>query len=164
MARNNIVEIKILKKSLALAAFAFGTAMAQPQQPNYKSPSPLDAIPAPLVGALIDLYANYQANRPQLPPTQQSAAYLEQRRLDRYTKVTTGVAVGAAIGALVANSNDRGKAAAIGAVAGGVATLILDQVQAKRLQYERLYGQGNRQGDASQYDLQYAPAPPSPIR
>ena len=154
-----------MKESFILAVCAFGTVLAQSQQPNYKSPSPLDAIPAPLVGALMDLYVNYQANRPQLPPTAQSAAYLEQRSRDRNTKVTTGVAVGAAIGALVANPNDRGKSAAIGAVAGGLATLLLDQMQAKRMQYDRQYGPGaNQQPDPSQYDPQYPAPPRNPIK
>lgn len=120
------VEIRPLKKTLALALFAVGTATAQ--QPA----TPLDSMPPPLVGALMDLYANYQQNRPQLPQPPQSAAYKEDRRRDRNTKVTTGVAIGAAIGALVADRHDRGKAAAIGAVAGGVVTLLLDQYQAKR--------------------------------
>ncbi len=149
-----------MKKLLALAALAIGTALAQSQQPIYTSPSPLDAIPAPLVGALMDLYANYQANRPQLPATPQSVAYQEQRRRERNTKVTTGVAIGAAIGALVANQNDRGKAAVIGAVAGGVATLLLDQAQAKRSRYEQLYGT-NPQTDQQPYaDPHYPPPPP----
>lgn len=135
--------------------------MAQSQQPIYNSPSPLDAIPAPLVGALMDLYANYQANRPQLPATPQSVAYQEQRRRERNTKVTTGVAIGAAIGALVANQNDRGKAAVIGAVAGGVATLLLDQMQAKRSRFEQLYGT-NQQTDQQPYaDPPYPPRYPS---
>ena len=151
--RRIIVEIPSLKKSFALAAFAIATTMAQSQPTNYNSPSPLDAIPAPLVGALMDLYTNYQANRPQLPPTPQSAAFLEQRRRDRNTKVTTGVAVGAAIGALVANPNDRGKAAAIGAVAGGVATLLLDQMQARRLQAVGQYGQGTQPDQPQTYPI-----------
>ena len=146
-----------MKKSLVLAVLAIGTALAQQQ-------NPLEAIPAPLVGALIDLYTNYQANRPQLPQTQQSAAYQEQRRRDRNTKVTTGVAVGAAIGALIATPNDRGKAAAIGAVAGGLLTLLLDQAQAKRYRYDE-----DRFDDSRdyRYNRQAQPeplpdAPPSP--
>ncbi len=121
----------VLKKSLVLATFAIGTAMAQhPSTPQARTP--LDSVPPPLVGALMDLYTNYQQNRPQLPLTPQSAARRVERTRNRNTKVATGVAIGAAVGALIADRNDRGKAAAIGAVAGGLASLLLDQLQAKR--------------------------------
>lgn len=120
-----------MKKSLVLATLAIGTAMAQ--QPR----TPLDSVPPPLVGALMDLYNNYQLNRPQLPLTPQSAARKVERTRERNTKVATGVAIGAAVGALIADRNDRGKAAAIGAVAGGVASLLLDQLQAKRQEYQQ---------------------------
>ncbi len=103
------------------------------QQPR----TPLDSVPSPLVGALMDLYNNYQLNRPQLPHTPQSAVRKAERTLERNTKVATGVAIGAAVGALIADRNDRGKAAAIGAVAGGVASLLLDQLQAKRQEHQQ---------------------------
>ena len=115
----------------------------------------------------MDLYANYQANRPQLPATPQSAAYQQQRRQDRNTKVATGVAVGAAIGAMVAQPTDRGKAAAIGAVAGGLASLLIDQMQTKHNEDQARCGpQGRRkhqrQGQQTYDDFQIPPPPPPP--
>lgn len=117
-----------MKRLLALSALISGTALAQQPVP----PSPLDTVPAPLVGALMDLYVNYQQNRPRLPLTQEDAAVRAERARERTAKVASGVAIGTAIGTLVAKPNDRAKAAAIGAVAGGVAAWIVDHYQAKQ--------------------------------
>jgi hypothetical protein len=69
----------------------------------------------------------------------------------RDVKVASGVAIGSAIGALVANSpRDRAKAAAIGAVAGALTTLLVDHVQARnemrRAQRDAYAGGESEQG------------------
>jgi len=120
-----------LKQLIALITLAAGTAFAQQPAPP---PSPLDAIPAPLVGALMDLYFNYQQNRPHLPTTQEQALINAERARERTAKVASGVAIGSAVGTLVAKPNDRAKAAAIGAVAGGLAAWLADHYQAKQEQ------------------------------
>jgi rhodanese-related sulfurtransferase len=131
-----------LKKFLTFFSLAVGIAVAQ--QPP---PSPLDAVPPPLVGALMDLYANYQQNRPHLPTTQEQAAIRALRAQDRTVKVASGVAIGTAVGALVAKPNDRARAAAVGAVAGGLAAWILDHYQVK--QEERAAAAAADPGDTS---------------
>lgn len=114
-----------MKKLIALLITGAGLSLAQ------SGPSPLDNVPPPLAGALMDLYSNYQQNRPQLPLTEHELVSRGERLRSRNTKIASGAAIGAAIGALVA-PNDRGKASAIGAVAGAVAAWIVDHEQAKR--------------------------------
>jgi len=82
----------------------------------------------------MDLYFNYQQNRPHLPTTQEQALINAERARERTAKVASGVAIGSAVGTLVAKPNDRAKAAAIGAVAGGLAAWLADHYQAKQEQ------------------------------
>ena len=120
-----------MKQLLVLFTLAAGIAAAQrSEQPP--APDPLRAVPAPLLGALLDLYANYQQNRPALAPAQEDLAVKAEQARQRTVKVASGVAIGSAIGAMVAKPGDRGKSAAIGAVAGGVAAWIVEHYQAKR--------------------------------
>ena len=121
----------LLRKALlSLLVISFGVVWGQPGAAP--PPNPLGALPAPLVGALLDLYMNYQQNRPRLAGTPEQENLRAERSRMRDVKVASGVAIGSAIGALVANhSKDRAKAAAIGAVAGALTTLLVDHVQAR---------------------------------
>lgn len=118
------------KALLGLAVVSFGFVWGQPAAAP--PPNPLGALPAPLVGALLDLYVNYQQNRPRLAETPEQESLRADRARRRDVKVASGVAIGSAIGALVVNNpNERARAAAIGAVAGALTTLLVDHVQAR---------------------------------
>jgi hypothetical protein len=55
------------KALLGLVVVSLGVVWGQPGAAP--PPNPLGALPAPLVGALMDLYMNYQQNRPRLAET-----------------------------------------------------------------------------------------------
>jgi hypothetical protein len=137
------------KALLGLVVVSLGVVWGQPGAAP--PPNPLGALPAPLVGALMDLYVNYQQNRPRLAETPAQENLRAERARMREVKVASGVAIGSAIGALVAsNARDRAKAAAIGAVAGALTTLLVDHVQARnemrRVQRDGYVGGESEQG------------------
>ena len=142
-----------MRKSLWVLVFvSFSAVWAQPG--TAAPQNPLGALPAPLVGALLDLYANYQQNRPRLAGTPEQESLRAERARMRDVKVASGVAIGSAIGALVvSNRKDQAKAAAIGAVAGALTTLLVDHVQTRN-QMRRAQQVGYEGPDSEQGALQ----------
>lgn len=124
-------ETVLLRNTLlGLVLVSMGVVWGQPAAAP--PPNPLGALPAPLVGALLDLYMNYQQNRPRLAGTPEQESLRAERARMRDVKVASGVAIGSAIGALVVNNpREKARAAAIGAVAGALTTLLVDHVEAK---------------------------------
>lgn len=150
---------ELLRKALwGMVLVSCGAVWGQPG--TAPPPNPLGSLPAPLVGALVDLYASYQQNRPRLAGTPEQESLRAERARMRDVKVASGVAIGSAIGALVVNNpRDKARAAAIGAVAGALTTLLVDHVQTRN-QLRREARDGYTVGEAEHGALpEPAPVP-----
>ena len=144
--------VLLRKALLGLVLVSLGVVWGQPAAAP--PPNPLGALPAPLVGALLDLYMNYQQNRPRLAGTPEQESLRAERARMRDVKVASGVAIGSAIGALVVNNpKDKARAAAIGAVAGALTTLLVDHVQTRN-EMRRLQRDGYSGGEGEPGALQ----------